>query len=197
MGLFRGRRLERGSALQEFVFSLGGGLALPRTIHGCSPPTSPMRISATSACRAAAVAWQAAMVPIPQPNGSTVNKMTFFQRNFDEWAGSTAIKHKPSGLFAMGNFSTSQSDDTNVRSASTPGQGAGHDRLGRSGRYSDEIGCWAPFGETAFWGGYGQVNDGWAPGSNGGGIAAIPALREIQLLRRWRQSRRRSLPTAS
>ena len=29
---------------------------------------------------------------------------------------------------------------------------------------------WAP-GETAFWGGYGQVNDGWAPGSNGGNPA--------------------------
>jgi len=25
------------------------------------------------------------------------------------------------------------------------------------------------YGETAFWGGYGQVNDGWAPGSDGNG----------------------------
>ena len=46
---------------------------------------------------------------------STDNKQTFFQREFDEWAGSIAAKHKPSGLFAIGNFSTSQSDDTNVR----------------------------------------------------------------------------------
>ena len=40
---------------------------------------------------------------------------------------------------------------------------------------------WAP-GETAFWGGYGQVNDGWAPGSNGnggnlGGVAADSILK--------------------
>ena len=32
-------------------------------------------------------------------------------------------------------------------------------------------------GETAFWGGYGQVNDGWAPGSNGNGgnLGGVPA----------------------
>jgi hypothetical protein len=36
---------------------------------------------------------------------------------------------------------------------------------------------WFAPGETAFWGGYAQVNDGWAPGSNGNGgnLGGIPA----------------------
>ena len=105
------------------------------------------------------------IVPIPQPDGSTVNKLTFFQREFNEWAGSIAAKHKPSGLFAMGNFSTSESDDTNVRGFYTgnkaPDMTAWDVQAGIQKKF------WAP-GETAFWGGYGQVNDGWAPGSNGG-----------------------------
>ena len=108
------------------------------------------------------------IVPIPQPNGSTVNKLTFFEREFNEWAGSIAAKHKPSGLFAMGNFSTSQSDDTNVRGFYTgdkaPDMTAWDVQAGIQKKF------WAP-GETAFWGGYGQVNDGWAPGSNGGNPA--------------------------
>jgi hypothetical protein len=37
-----------------------------------------------------------------------------FRRDFDEVAGSAAIKHKPTGLFAMGVFSISDSDDSNV-----------------------------------------------------------------------------------
>ena len=44
----------------------------------------------------------------------STSKTTFFGREFNEWAGSIALKHAPSGLFAMGNFSTSESDDTNV-----------------------------------------------------------------------------------
>ena len=108
------------------------------------------------------------IVPIPQPDGSTVNKLTFFEREFNEWAGSIAAKHKPSGLFAMGNFSTSQSDDTNVRGFYTgdkaPDMTAWDVQAGIQKKF------WAP-GETAFWGGYGQVNDGWAPGSNGGNPA--------------------------
>ena len=47
--------------------------------------------------------------------------------------------------------------------------------MGRSGRHSGRN-VWAP-GETAFWGGYGQVTDGWAPGSNGNGgnLGGVPA----------------------
>ena len=37
-----------------------------------------------------------------------------FRRDFDELAGLAAIKHKPPGLFAMGVFSISESDDSNV-----------------------------------------------------------------------------------
>ncbi|MGH6826486.1 porin [Methyloceanibacter sp.] len=115
--------------------------------------------------------------PIIIPPSTT--KQTFFQRNFDEWAGSAAVKHKPSGLFAMGNFSTSESDDTNVIGFYTgnkaPDMSAWDVQAGIQKKF------WAP-GETAFWGGYGQVNDGWAPGSNGnggnlGGIAADSILR--------------------
>jgi len=52
---------------------------------------------------------------IPQPDGTTTKtKTTFFERNFDEWAGSLALKHKPSGLFALGVFSTSETNDTNA-----------------------------------------------------------------------------------
>ncbi|HET9606464.1 MAG TPA: hypothetical protein VFO87_05395 [Nitrospira sp.] len=110
------------------------------------------------------------IVPIPQADGSTVNKLTFFQREFNEWAGSIAAKHKPSGLFAMGNFSTSQSDDTNVRGFYTgdraPDMTAWDIQAGIQRRFG--LFGLEQYGETAFWGGYGQVNDGWAPGSNGG-----------------------------
>jgi hypothetical protein len=56
------------------------------------------------------------VVPIPQqfPPPSTRSKTTFFERNFDEWAGSVGLKHKPSGLFRVGIFSTSSTDDTNA-----------------------------------------------------------------------------------
>jgi hypothetical protein len=59
-------------------------------------------------------------VPIPQqfPPPATRNKQTFFQREFNEWAGSVGLRHKPSGLFGVGIFSTSETDDTNA-SAST------------------------------------------------------------------------------
>jgi len=115
--------------------------------------------------------------PIIIPPSST--KTTFFQRNLDEWAGSAAIKHKPSGLFAMANFSTSESGDTNVRGFYT-GNGA-PDMKAWDVQAGIQKKWWAP-GETAFWGGYAQVNDGWAPGSNGnggnlGGISADSILK--------------------
>jgi hypothetical protein len=110
--------------------------------------------------------------PIIIPPSTTKN--TFFQREFNEWAGSIAAKHKPTGLFAMGNFSTSESDDTNVIGFYTgnraPDMSAWDVQAGIQKKF------WSP-GETAFWGGYGQVLDGWAPGSNGNGgnLGGIPA----------------------
>ena len=128
------------------------------------------------------------------PDGSTVNKLTFFEREFNEWAGSIAAKHKPSGLFAMGNFSTSQSDDTNVRGFYTgdkaPDMTAWDVQAGIQKKF------WAP-GETAFWGGYGQVNDGWAPGSNGGNPANPCASGESPALAALAAISAASRPTAS
>jgi hypothetical protein len=104
----------------------------------------------------------------------STSKQTFFQREFNEWAGSIAAKHKPSGLFAMANFSTSESDDTNVIGFYTgnkaPDMNAWDVQAGIQKKF------WDP-GETAFWGGYGQVIDGWAPGSNGNGgnLGGVPA----------------------
>ena len=120
-------------------------------------------------------------VPIPQqfPPPSTRNKTTFFQRDFDEWAGSVGLKHKPSGLFGVGIFSTSQSDDTNAVGFFTrrraPDMTAWDAQAGiqrKFGLFSLE-----KLGETAFWGGYGQVNDGFGMGSNGNGgnLGGVPA----------------------
>ena len=104
----------------------------------------------------------------------STSKTTFFQREFNEWAGSIALKHSPTGLFAMGNFSTSESDDTNVIGYYTG------DRAPDMSAWDVQAGIqkkWFAPGETAFWGGYAQVNDGWAPGSNGNGgnLGGIPA----------------------
>lgn len=84
-------------------------------------------------------------------------------------AGSAAIKHKPSGLFIMGIFSTSDSNATNVSG-------------GFNGQDAPQMTAWNVqggiqrrtsflsldrFGETVFWGGYSDVRDGFAPGSSG------------------------------
>ena len=111
----------------------------------------------------------------------STSKTTFFQRGFDEWAGSIdvvleagsiALKHAPSGLWS--NFSTSESDDSNVIGFYTG------DRAPDMSAWDVQAGIqkkWFAPGETAFWGGYAQVNDGWAPGSNGNGgnLGGIPA----------------------
>ena len=100
-----------------------------------------------------------------------------FQRNFDEWAGSAAIKHKPTGLFLMGVWSVSESDDTNVRGAFN-GQGAPQmtawDVQGGIQRKFSFLGL-DTLGETALWGGFSNVKDGFAPGSSGtsGGNAVV------------------------
>ena len=111
------------------------------------------------------------VVPIPAPNGTvgtTSNKLTFFGRNFDEWAGSIALKHKPTGLFGVGVFSTSQSDDTNAIGFFNGKRAPDMNAWDVQGGIQRPIGALAALGETAFWGGFGQVNDGFAQGSNGG-----------------------------
>jgi len=109
----------------------------------------------------------------------STSKQTFFERNFDEWAGSIAAKHKPTGLFAMGNFSTSQSDDTNVIGFYTGRRAPDMSAWDAQAGIQRKFGLFGleQLGETAFWGGYGQVNDGWAPGSNGNGgnLGGVPA----------------------
>jgi predicted porin len=92
-----------------------------------------------------------------------------FQRNFDEWAGSAAIKNKPTGLFLLGVWSLSDSGDTNVQGAfngeGAPQMTAWNLQGGIQRKFSlfglDKL------GETAFWGGYSDVKDGFAPGSSG------------------------------
>jgi len=62
-----------------------------------------------------------------------------FRRDFDEVAGSAAIKHKPTGLFAMGVFSISDSDDSNVFGGCN-GQDAPTMGVERAGGYSTQAG---------------------------------------------------------
>jgi predicted porin len=92
-----------------------------------------------------------------------------FNRDLDEVAGSVAIKHKPTGLFAMGIFSNSQSDDSNVfggfNGQGAPNMWAWNVQGGIQRKVSflslDKL------GETALWGGYSDVHNGFAPGSSG------------------------------
>jgi predicted porin len=90
-----------------------------------------------------------------------------FARDFDEWAGSAAIKHKPTGLFVVGVWSVSDSDDSNVKGKFN-GQGAPQmtawDVQGGIQRPVSWFGL-DKLGETALWGGFSQVEDGFAPGS--------------------------------
>ena len=111
----------------------------------------------------------AASGPIIIPPSTT--KQTFFQREFNEWAGSVGLKHKPSGLFGVGIFSTSESDDTNVIGFYTGRRAPDMTAWDAQAGIQRKFGLFGleQYGETAFWGGYGQVNDGWAPGSDGNG----------------------------
>jgi hypothetical protein len=92
-----------------------------------------------------------------------------FNRDFDEVAGSAAIKHKPSGLFFMGIWSISESNDSNVVGAfngkDAPTMTAWNVQGGIQRRIS-LLGL-DHFGETALWGGFSNVHNGFAPGSNG------------------------------
>jgi predicted porin len=92
-----------------------------------------------------------------------------FSRNLDEVAGSAAIKNRPTGLFAMGIFSNSQSDDTNVVGGFN-GQGAPNMwGWNVQGGIQRRVGFLSldKLGETAFFGGYSDVRNGFAPGSSG------------------------------
>jgi hypothetical protein len=91
-----------------------------------------------------------------------------FKRDFNEVAGSMAIKNKPTGLFAMGIFSISDSNDSNVEGAFN-GQDAPTMRAWNvQGGIQRRVGFLSldKFGETSFWGGYSEVRNGFAPGSN-------------------------------
>jgi hypothetical protein len=110
---------------------------------------------------------------------------TGFERDFDEWAGSAALKHKPTGLFIMGVWSVSNSNDSNVKGAFNgegPPQMTGWDVQGGIQRKLPWFGL-DKLGETAFWGGFSDVNDGFAPGSNPNGTqicqSGLPATCQV------------------
>jgi hypothetical protein len=92
-----------------------------------------------------------------------------FERDFNEWAGSAALKHKPTGLFVMSAWGVSDSSDSNVKGAFN-GQGAPQmtswDVQGGIQRKIDALGL-GNLGESALWGGFSEVHDGFAPGSSG------------------------------
>jgi hypothetical protein len=93
---------------------------------------------------------------------------TGFRRDFNEWAGSAALKHKPTGLFVVGVFSVSDSDDSNVKgffNGEGPPQMTAWNVQGGIQRPVSWFGL-DKLGETALWGGFSDVNDGFAPGSN-------------------------------
>ena len=93
---------------------------------------------------------------------------TGFKRDLDEWAGSAALKHKPTGLFVVGVFSIADSNDSDVQGAfngqSAPQMTAWNVQGGVQRPVSwfglDKL------GETSLWGGFSDVMDGFAPGSN-------------------------------
>jgi Gram-negative porin len=115
----------------------------------------------------------------PNPPFAAPKNTTFFQRNFDEWAGMANIKHKRTGLFAFTALSFSDSSDTNARGIYTkkgPPDMSGWDvQLGIQ-RKMPWFGL-DRLGDTAFWGGYSNIHDGIAQGSNGNGgnLGGIPA----------------------
>jgi hypothetical protein len=92
-----------------------------------------------------------------------------FKRDLDEVAGSAALKHKPTGLFAMGIFSISDSNDSNVvggfNGQDAPTMRAWNAQGGIQRRIS--LFSLDKLGETSFWGGYSDVRNGFAPGSSG------------------------------
>jgi predicted porin len=91
-----------------------------------------------------------------------------FSRDFEEEAGSVALKHKPSGLFAEGIWSTSASNDSNAIGAfngKEPPLMTAWVAQGGIIRKLPWLGL-DRFGETSFWGGYEDVRNGFAQGSS-------------------------------
>ena len=72
--------------------------------------------------------------------------------------------------FGVGIFSTSASDDTNAVGFFNGKRAPDMTAWDVQGGIQRKFGLFGleTYGETAFWGGYGQVNDGFAQGSNGG-----------------------------
>jgi predicted porin len=87
-----------------------------------------------------------------------------FKRDINEWAGMASLKHKPTGLFAFGAFSTSETNDSNRQNAGvftgtdSPDMSAWDARIGIQ-RDIPWFGL-DKLGETSFFGGYLQIEDG-------------------------------------
>jgi predicted porin len=87
-----------------------------------------------------------------------------FRRDIDEWAGMASIKHKPTGLFAFGAFSFSDTHDSNREHAgiftgtSSPDMSAWDARIGIQ-RDIPWFGL-DKLGETSIFGGYLEIHDG-------------------------------------
>ncbi len=99
-----------------------------------------------------------------------------FKRNLQEEAGSAALKHKPTGLFVMGIWGVSDSNDSNVQGAFN-GQDAptmtSWNAQGGIQRKTSLLGL-DRFGDTSLWGGYSDVHNGFAPGSLPSGTTTCP-----------------------
>ena len=99
-----------------------------------------------------------------------------FKRKIEDWAGSASIKHKPTGLFVMGAFSFSDNNDSNTQHAgvftgtSDPLMSAWDVEFGIQ-RDIPWLGL-ASLGETSFWGGITNANDGLGAGTFLGRIPA-------------------------
>lgn len=85
-----------------------------------------------------------------------------FKEDLDEVAGSASIKHKPTGLFAFTAFSFSDDNSTNRQNVgvftgtSSPDMNAWDARVGIQRKF----GMLGDLGDTTFFGGYLQINDG-------------------------------------
>ena len=92
-----------------------------------------------------------------------------YRRDFQDWAGSASIKHKPTGLFAFTAWSFSDTGDSNAIGAF-------------NGKRPPEMNAWDvqvgiqrkmpwfgldKLGATSFWGGLSRIDDGFAEGSSG------------------------------
>ncbi len=110
----------------------------------------------------------------PSPVPGDLNRFTYFQRDVQDWAGSASIKHKPTGLFAFTAFSFSDTNDTNTQHAgvfthtSDPGMSAWDVEFGIQ-RKMPWFGL-DKFGETSFWGGLSNINNGLGAVSVGSAI---------------------------